>query len=356
MPSYLQCIEEIDQLPSQAAHQLRDLARVAYEGLHKNRYVFTELAEDFEGLGMMKKTTSLNVCRGPECSYTFLHLTLQEYMAALHIAITQPDGDNLGSLQSTVVTRFFAGICYHTMNVGHPRYFRCMENIFHTAFRGLLLVHCAYECPNILYRVWKSDYTYSITPEVGFDWYVTGYCVSHFDLRWGVNIYRLSHATKEKAIDLLVKGLKSAPIAKGRIYEIYVNDSELSLFQIFHELKEFCQLQSLELQFILCHDKDSMAMLQQLIAPESGLRKLNYLNRPVPIEGYISSLIPLLLDQSSLEELVINFGTCERIEHLPRKNTNLKKLSLSSQLIRSLEALLPNITSLTCLKITIVVQ
>ena len=126
----------------------------------------------------------------------------------------------------------------------------------------------------------------------------------------------------------------------------------LSLFQIFHELKEFCQLQSLELWFIPCHDEDSMAVLQQLIAPESGLRKLNYLNHPVPIEGYISSLIPLLLDQSSLEELVIDYATYERIEHLPHKNTNLKKLFLSTQLIRSLEPLLPNITSLTCLKIT----
>ena len=200
-----------------------------------------------------------------------------------------------------------------------------------------------------IYHVRKSDYTYSIAPVVGFDWYVTGYCVSHFDLRWGLEIYL---TTKEKAIDLLVKGLKSAPIAKGRIYDIIVHDSELSLFQIFHELKEFCQLQSLVLWFIPCHDEDSMAVLRQLIAPESGLRKLNYLNHPVPIEGYISSLIPLLLDKSSLEELVINYGTYERIEHLPRRNTNLKKLFLSTQLIRSLEALLPNITSLTCLKIT----
>ena len=38
--------------------------------------------EDFEGLSI--KITSLNVCIGCECSYTFLHLTLQEYMAALY--------------------------------------------------------------------------------------------------------------------------------------------------------------------------------------------------------------------------------------------------------------------------------
>ena len=92
-----------------------------------------------------------------------------------------------------------------------------------------------------------------------------------------------------------------------------------------------------------------MAVLRQLIAPESGLRKLVFTSH-----GYIgeTAFIPIMLDQSSLEELTILYPTYERIEHLPCKNTNLKKLLLSSQLIGSLGALLPNITSLTCLKIT----
>ena len=97
-------IEEIYQLPSQVAyHQLYDLARVAYEGL---RYIFTELDEIFEGLGMMKMNiTGLNVCTGPECSYISPFKGI--YMVALHIAITHPD--SLGSLRilSTVATRFF---------------------------------------------------------------------------------------------------------------------------------------------------------------------------------------------------------------------------------------------------------
>ena len=59
----------------------------------------------------------------------------------------------------------------------------------------------------------------------------------------------------------------------------------------------------------------------------------------------------MLFDQSSLA-IDYNHSTYERIEHLPHMNTNLKTLFLSSQLITSLEALLPNITSLTCLKVT----
>ena len=89
MPPSLQRTEDISKLPPLVAQQLLQLARVAYESLCEKRYVFTDLGEDFEHLGTMKKTTSLNVCTGPGCSYSFLHLTLQEYLTALHIAIVE---------------------------------------------------------------------------------------------------------------------------------------------------------------------------------------------------------------------------------------------------------------------------
>ena len=46
--------------------------------------------------------------------YTFLHLTLQEYMAGLHIAIVSPSGLDRATIESgrhDVVVRFLAGIC-----------------------------------------------------------------------------------------------------------------------------------------------------------------------------------------------------------------------------------------------------
>ena len=226
-----------------------------------------------------------------------------------------------------------------------PSVFSMHEKLFYAAFNNVLLVHCVYECPDILYSVKKSDYIYFVAPEVGFDWYVTGYCVSHFDVRWMLS---MTLATKEK-IDLLVKGLKSAPVAKGRIYDVSTSSTDLSLFQIFHDLKEFCQLQSLNLSIVSCYDEDSLAMLRHLIAPEGGLRNLSYISHI--FIGETCAFISVLLDQSSLEELTIFYPTYPRFDHLPHKNTNLKKLSLSGQLIGSLEPLLPNITSLTCLKI-----
>ena len=39
-----------------------------------------------------------------------------------------------------------------------------------------------------------------VAPSVGFDWYVTGYCISHFDVRWGFYIDDNRHL--EARIDL----------------------------------------------------------------------------------------------------------------------------------------------------------
>ena len=121
MPNSLQRTEDIDMLPSHVSRQLQELARVAYEGLLENRYVFTNLGEDFGHLGMMKKTTSLDPSVGPVCSFSFFHLTLQEYMAVLHCAF-QPDCDCPLQVPSSLYDRetvqtFLKGLCRPDSNL-----------------------------------------------------------------------------------------------------------------------------------------------------------------------------------------------------------------------------------------------
>ena len=127
MPPSLQRTEDISKLPPLVAQQLLRLAKVAYEGLCKKRYVFTDLGEDFENLGTMKKATSVNVITGPGSSYSFLHLTLQEYLTAVHIAIVNPGGcDPSGWLQSYMhagVVKFLREILeQHDEYHNHPLY------------------------------------------------------------------------------------------------------------------------------------------------------------------------------------------------------------------------------------------
>ena len=354
MPLSLQHTEDISKLPPVVAQQLLQLAKVAYESLCKKKFVFTDLGEDFEHLGTMKKTTSVNVCTGPGCSYSFLHLTLQEYLTALHVAIVNPsDFEQVEWLnEGSIVVRFLAGMYRHDDYHSHPLYQELVQQLTIKssqllASERLQLVHCAYECPSIMDSV-KVDYskrdTIDVKPVVGFDWYVAGYCISHFDERWGLVMYNVSEDNVSwENIDLLVKGLRSSSVAKGNILSLEMTRSSHS---VIITLREFSRLKKLELSGFNI-DHDDLVILQQLIAPGSELEYL--------IIDFVSlhrTLISTLFQPSSLQELTLTtYDTINETQLLPHGNTNLKKLTISRNFLHPLAALIMNITSLTYLKI-----
>ena len=356
MPPSLQRTEDIRKLPPVVAQQLL-LAKVAYESLCEKRFVFTDLGEDFEHLGTMKKTTSVNVCTGPGCSYSFLHLTLQEYLTALHIAIVNPSGFELVEWlkEGSVVVRFLAGMYRHDDYHSHPVYQELVQLL---SSESLQLVHCAYECPSIMDSV-KVDYsdhdTINVTPLVGFDCYATGYCISHFDERWGLEIDNDIMGMEE--VNLLVKGVRSSPIAKKRIRYLFLTLQSLFFSQVFALLKEFCELDRLIIAIRHdFYDHDDEVILKQLIAPGSGLRRLEYHNMGFESTSELrtNTLIRLLFQPSSLQELKLDLGFLDIVLHdelLPHENTSIKELTISRDLIHPLAALIMNITSLTCLEI-----
>ena len=82
--------------------------------------------------------------------------------------------------------------------------------------------------------------------------YVTGYCISHFNVEQGLST---EHATDEN-INLLVKGLRSSSTAKGNIHELNLHSSCKSLSQ----LKEFCHLHCLCLHDVSIDNDDDKAI------------------------------------------------------------------------------------------------
>ena len=352
MPPSLQRTEDISKLPRLVPQQLLQLAKVAYESFCEKRYVFTDLGEDFRHLGTMKKTTSVNVCTGPGCSYSFLHLTLQEYLTALHIAIVNPSGFELVKWlkEGSVVVRFLAGMYRHDDYHSHPVYQELVQKLASNDGYNLRLqlVHCAYECPSIMDSV-KVDYskrdTILVSPFVGFDWYATGYCISHFDERWGLHVY--DNMGMDNSV-LLVAGLQFFAVAKGRIHYLHLSLKSLSFSQVITPLREFSSLH-LVLNIDCDFDHDDEVALQELIAPGSGLRRLEYIDLRSKV------LLAIFFLPSSLQELRLKYESDVQIdchEPLPHVNTNLKELTISLNLLHPLAALIMNITSLTYLDIS----
>ena len=80
-------IRSFSDLPSDVYKNLCELGRVAYEGVvQETQVVFSDLPDDFETLGLMNCVSELYVDEGVAVSYNFLHLTVQEYLAAFHLS------------------------------------------------------------------------------------------------------------------------------------------------------------------------------------------------------------------------------------------------------------------------------
>ena len=81
-------VTTFSDLPTDVYKQFQELCRMAYEGiLNRQQLVFSgaHLPTGFTPLGLMQEVPQLYT-EGRGSSYHFIHLTLQEYLAAVHIS------------------------------------------------------------------------------------------------------------------------------------------------------------------------------------------------------------------------------------------------------------------------------
>ena len=108
-----------------------DMCR-AFEGLLNEKYVFTaDLGNDlFDHLGMMKKTLSLDdPAKGPTYTFQFLHLTLQEYLSALHMSLVLSPTQLHGALIRRLIRSHIINNKLVSADYLMPRTLQSMEDI-----------------------------------------------------------------------------------------------------------------------------------------------------------------------------------------------------------------------------------
>ena len=124
-------------------------------------------------------------------------------------------------------------------------------------------------------------------------------------------------------------------------------------------MREFYQLYRLHLHRVNVDQDDEDVLRQLILAPESELRKVKY--SVSQTTKYTDTLIPLLFQQSSLQELILTDLANEpshipediKTMNLPHSNTNLHSLSIRrTGFLRPLAAFIPNISSLTNLDLS----
>ena len=228
-------------LPAEVYTQLLSISKLAYDGIcikqgKRVQLIFSNLLAGFETLGFMQSVAQVYVQHGQKTSHNFLHLTIQEFLAARHISTMSP-AEQLKHFQRhkdgrlRVVLRFLAGITE-------------LKNVTHKQLRGLLgepdvkqndeqqTLHCKPMRPDVcveahhtnwLFEAQNTDLLQSLlhnhTTSFTFtkamlplEYYSVGYCIAHSHSNWSLTF---EGSPKENKIRMLVSGAEAGDIQQS---------------------------------------------------------------------------------------------------------------------------------------------
>ena len=211
-------VRTLADLPERVLEDLQRLCGLAYEGVSQQKIVFSSLPEGVSTLGLLQTVPQVYDEGEGRVSYNFLHYTVQEYLAALHLSHLQPH--QLISITDTNCLRLVEtgyGWSYYEATQFKTT-FQFLAGItklepFPVAYLSDLLEKDAattyrwlYESQNqsLLTSVLGSgvrvlSLSYSATAT---DYFATGYCLAHSNCTWRIFL----SSVDDVAMEFLSKG------------------------------------------------------------------------------------------------------------------------------------------------------
>ena len=211
-------VRTLADLPERVLEDLQRLCGLAYEGVSQQKIVFSSLPEGVSTLGLLQTVPQVYDEGEGRVSYNFLHYTVQEYLAALHLSHLQPH--QLISITDTNCLRLVKtgyGRTYYEATQFKTTY-QFLAGItklepFPVAYLSDLLGKDAatmcrwlYESQNqsLLTSVLGSGerrlrLSYSATAT---DYFAAGYCLAHSNCTWRIEL----GSVDDVAMEFLSKG------------------------------------------------------------------------------------------------------------------------------------------------------
>ena len=197
-------IENFEQLPPEVHQKFCHLCKLAYDSIagggDQIKLIFTHLSRDFDSLGFMDSVFELYVTRKDVTTHNFLHLTFQEYLAAVYISILGKSRrleffkrHNEGRLR--VVLRFLAGLTkFNELESASDLYPLLNEPTKtkegHTQISYTLSVQVSWllesQRKDLIKEAFPNDAAVEyVCGEYYFDFHALGYCIVHWVLSIG---------------------------------------------------------------------------------------------------------------------------------------------------------------------------
>ena len=231
----------LQALPGSLYITFRELCELSYNGIYNQKLTWNELPDDYEDLGLMSKESSLHVDTGCEVSFSFLHLTLQEYLAAFHISLLPVDGQEqifheCGQLPHFhVVWRFVAGLKgfskigwntvwlkYQEESPGWLNASYCLQPLY---------IHCIYESQDssgvLQCGTEATNVGFLPTTISPFDCFALSNCIAQSVCKWTLDFISAGITCDE--LKMLVHGLATQKKIGGSVNALKIGRNQMGL-------------------------------------------------------------------------------------------------------------------------------
>ena len=339
-------IQSINSFPPGIRESFISLCSFAFEKICSgtNNFIFNGVPNAIKHMGFIKKASTMKTLPFGTIKHTyiFLHLTLQEFLSAVYIAL-QSGKDQLDALRQltniqedifTVVLRFVAGLTigFNTLPLNDVlQFFGVSQGGSGINSCNSLALNCLYEAqdPKLCMKVLCAHgetVNYSPMTITPFDYYALGYCIGNTNCYWKLC------CIGAKGIEMIGLALQvnSNSVACGKISLIKLSyeGSKIYLLEklptpILHEITEL-NLSNCELDQKACDD------LAKIISLLDNLQRLDISDNPFK-EGEATKLLCALNQLNHLNYL------------------DLLHARLNFQDLLMLKSIIKPLSSLTCL-------
>ena len=342
-------IRFLKEVPAGVKKGLLKMCRLAWEGIVEQQLTFGSDVVGGDTLGLMDGVRELYGGEDGQLSYHFIHLTLQEFLSGYHITqLPQEEQEQIirkhvdtGHLN--MVVRFYFGLT-------KPNHFTSQMISKHLSYgygEQAAAYHWLFECGDVetiteeLRKVSVTS-SYSWNP---LDYYVLGYCVSHYEFKWKLNFGYAS--MEDEDIEMLCRGMASAPVTtwNGELEANFgsnnITSEEMKWFskiplQLLQQIKKL-NFNSNKL------DSNALKVFTEVFPDLSKLRALSLGGNPIGKGGAVEVLKCLyhhkiLLEKLDLHNTGMGEEECALIALFARTllDLNISDNSLSSNSIATI--------------------
>ena len=215
-------IEMLSKLPQDVYDDLLKLAQLAAKGIEEKEYVFDDLT--YNTLGLMQSVDDNESHNSMSTSYSFLHLTLQEYLAALYWSTLPSENTSHLFLESSLlpVSTFIKRKGeFHNVHLPSLLFYAGLTKVKKTPLEEILSNNhsCTYNFLSLLFESQNIEYissvltdrTYEMKIKSHMESYVTGYGIANSSSTalWEIDI------KETRFIKTLINGVNHATSSDG---------------------------------------------------------------------------------------------------------------------------------------------